>query len=164
MSGLRKFPNKNLTIILLSNGYKYMPIPNRIINHIAGIIDKDLIDKDSLLNENLISYFFSNNFKKALINYQNARKQNPTANIEQTMNSIGYSLANKRRYPEAIKVFRLNTKEYPNSANTWDSLAEGYEMAGDFKNAIKYYKKSLELNKNNRHAIDKIKILENKNQ
>lgn len=159
VSGIRKFPDKGLTIILLSNGYKYIPIPNRIIDHVAGIVDEDLINKDGLFNEELLTTFFSKSISEAVAKFKTSRKLNPAANIEQTMNSIGYSLANKKRYRDAIEVFRLNVKEYPTSANVWDSLGEGYEMAGDNENAIKYYKKSLELNKNNRHAADKIKTL-----
>ncbi len=162
VSGLRKFPSKDLTIILLSNGYKHIPIPNRIIDHVAGIVDRELVNIDGLLNEELLSNFFSNSFSKALANYKKVRQENPSANIEQTLNSIGYSFANKGKYADAIEVFKINTTEYPNSANAWDSLGEGFEMAGDKNNAIKYYKKSLELDKNNQHAKDKIKLLSSK--
>jgi hypothetical protein len=31
----------------------------------------------------------------------------------------------------AIEIFRLNVSLYPQSANTYDSLAEGYEANGD---------------------------------
>ena len=54
----------------------------------------------------------------------------------------------------AINIFRLNTVGYPESFNTWDSLAEGYMENGDFMNAVKFYEKSLELNPNNRNAVE----------
>lgn len=161
-AGLRKFLDKDLTIVFMSNGYKFTPIPDEIINHVAGIVDKDLIDKDSLFNEYLISNFFSNDLNNALVNYEKARKQNPTANIEQKMNSIGYGLARFGRNKDAIEVFKINAIEYPKSGNVWDSLGEGYEMSGDFKNAIINYKKSLEIDKTNQHAKDKIKLLSEK--
>jgi cytochrome c-type biogenesis protein CcmH/NrfG len=40
----------------------------------------------------------------------------------------------------------MNTKKYPNSANTWDSLGEAYATKGDKPNAIKNFKKALSLN------------------
>jgi len=38
------------------------------------------------------------------------------------------------------------TQRYPNSANAWDSLGEGYATKGDKKNAIINYEKALALN------------------
>ena len=37
-------------------------------------------------------------------------------------------------------------KNHPESANAWDSLGEGYALAGDKQNAIANFKKSLSLN------------------
>jgi len=54
----------------------------------------------------------------------------------------------------AINIFRLNTVGYPESFNTWDSLAEGYMENGDFMNAVRFYEKSLELNPDNRNAVE----------
>ena len=42
---------------------------------------------------------------------------------------------------------------YPDAFNTWDSLAEACLENGDTPNAVKFYKKSLELNPENRGAI-----------
>ena len=65
-----------------------------------------------------------------------------------------------KKIDEAIAVFRLNTEDFPASANTWDSLAEGYMVKGDKQKAIEYYKKSLELDPNNKGAAENIKKLE----
>jgi Tfp pilus assembly protein PilF len=49
---------------------------------------------------------------------------------------------------------------YPNSYNTYDSLAEAYMDNGDKDLAISnYQKKSLELNPNNMNAVEKLKKL-----
>lgn len=45
VTGYRKFINQNMTIIVLTNGFKKSPIHNKIINKIAGIIDEELADK-----------------------------------------------------------------------------------------------------------------------
>ena len=50
-----------------------------------------------------------------------------------------------KKLDEAIAVFEQNTKDYPQSSNVWDSLAEGYMTRGNKAEAIKYYEKSLEL-------------------
>ncbi len=42
VTGYRKFINQNMTIIVLTNGLKNSPIRNKVINKIAGIVDKNL--------------------------------------------------------------------------------------------------------------------------
>jgi CubicO group peptidase (beta-lactamase class C family) len=44
VTGYRKFINQNMTIIVLTNGFKNSPIHNKIINEIAGIIDEKLVE------------------------------------------------------------------------------------------------------------------------
>lgn len=42
ITGYRKFPNQNMTIIVLTNGFKNSTIHNKIISKIAGVIDERL--------------------------------------------------------------------------------------------------------------------------
>ena len=67
-------------------------------------------------------------------------------------NSLGYQLISAKRTKEAIAVFSWKVETYPDYANGWDSLGEGFMIKGDFKDAIKYYQKSLELNPENDNA------------
>ena len=62
---------------------------------------------------------------------------------EDNVNTLGYSLLNKRLYPQAIAVLSLNAKDFPKSANTWDSLADAYFHAGDISKAVNNYQKAL---------------------
>jgi CubicO group peptidase (beta-lactamase class C family) len=78
---------------------------------------------------------------------------------EEQMNRIGYQLLSLKRVKDAIAVFTQNTIDFPDAFNTWDSLAEGYMISGDKASAIKYYKKSLQLNPDNTNAVDKLKEL-----
>ncbi len=72
------------------------------------------------------------------------------------MNSLGYQLLEARKVDEAIVVFELNVETYPDYANGWDSLGEGYMVRGDYATAIRHYEKSLELDPNNGNATDMI--------
>jgi tetratricopeptide (TPR) repeat protein len=65
---------------------------------------------------------------------------------EADLNTYGYTLLGNKQYDKAISVFKLNTERHPKSANVWDSLGEGYALAGDKQNAIANFKKSLSLN------------------
>jgi tetratricopeptide (TPR) repeat protein len=76
---------------------------------------------------------------------------------ESQMNSLGYLLLGLKRVKDAIEIFKQNTVDFPAAFNTWDSLAEGLMISGDKESAIKYYKKSLELNPENTNAVQKLK-------
>lgn len=65
-------------------------------------------------------------------------------NNPNVLNNIGYNLINQERLEDALLVFKLNLKKYPEIANCYDSLAECYMNIGDNKNAIKYYKLAFE--------------------
>jgi CubicO group peptidase (beta-lactamase class C family) len=78
---------------------------------------------------------------------------------EVQMNRLGYQLLGLKRVNDAIAVFKQNTVDFPDAFNTWDSLAEGYMVSGDKESAIKYYKKSLQLNPDNTNATQKLKEL-----
>ena len=87
------------------------------------------------------------------------RVSQPTSLTESQMNRLGYQLLRLKRVKDAIVVFKQNTVDFPQGYNTWDSLAEGYMIDGDKESAIKYYKKSLELNPENTNAVQKLKEL-----
>jgi CubicO group peptidase (beta-lactamase class C family) len=72
---------------------------------------------------------------------------------EWALNQLGYQLLGINRVADAIEIFKLNIEEYPDAFNPYDSLGEGYMIAGDKDLAIKYYKKSLELNPENENAV-----------
>ena len=65
---------------------------------------------------------------------------------ENELNLYGYQLLGQGNQDKAIEIFILNTQRHPKSANTWDSLGEGYATKGDKKNAIVNFKKSLSMN------------------
>ncbi len=99
----------------------------------------------------------------ALQQYNDTRKTRPANEVltETRMNSVGYRLLGKKRFPEAIEVFKQNTIDFPNSWNAYDSLAEAFMVNGNKERAIEYYQKSLDLNPQNRNAVEMIKKLKN---
>ncbi len=78
---------------------------------------------------------------------------------ERSLNDLGFELLGKGDAAAAIKIFKLNTDEFPKSANTWDSLAEGYMKAGDTKLAKQYYEKVLEMDPKSENAKEMLKKL-----
>jgi tetratricopeptide (TPR) repeat protein len=80
---------------------------------------------------------------------------------EASFNGMGYYLLGSGKILEAIEVFKLNVELFPESSNVYDSLGEAYMKRGDDNNAIKNYKKSLELNPDNDNAKEMLKNLKN---
>jgi len=71
---------------------------------------------------------------------------------ENTINRLGYALLQEKDPSSAVVLFKLNAKAYPESANAWDSLGDGYEAANDIQGARMAYARSVELNPDNEHA------------
>jgi tetratricopeptide (TPR) repeat protein len=93
--------------------------------------------------------------------YVSTKKKNPSLEIpEGHLNTLGLQLVfNPITSEQGINVFLLATKLYPRSANLFDSLAEGYLFIDDKEKAIENFEKSLELNSQNRNAIERLKQL-----
>ena len=83
-----------------------------------------------------------------------AAKQYDFAETE--LNALGYRLLQMKKVVDAIEIFKLNVEAYPQAANTYDSLGEGYMVHGDKDLAIANYKKSLELDPKNVNATAKL--------
>ena len=81
---------------------------------------------------------------------------------EQLVNRIGYRMLRSRNENDkskALEFFILNTENFSNSFNAYDSLGEAYEVSGNKKKALENYKKALELNPKSEHARIKIESL-----
>ncbi len=93
--------------------------------------------------------------------YDSTAKKHPSFKIpEGNLNTLGLQLVfNPNTSEQGVNIFLLATKLYPNSANLFDSLAEGYLFVGSKDKAIENFKKSLELNSQNQNAIDRLKQL-----
>jgi Tfp pilus assembly protein PilF len=65
--------------------------------------------------------------------------------FENEFNQTGYKLLNRGDHKTAIFVFTMITELFPDSANAWDSLAEGYLKSGDTVKATEYYNKAIKM-------------------
>ncbi len=77
---------------------------------------------------------------------------------EGSLNYFGYRVM-EQSVGDALAVFKLNAKFYPQSANVHDSLGEAYLASGDSSNARVHYNKSLQLNPKNKNAIKVLRTL-----
>jgi acetyl esterase/lipase len=68
-----------------------------------------------------------------------------TVVTEQALNGMGYSFLAAGNPTKAVELFEWITQLYPNSPNALDSLADGYEAAGNIDLAIKSSDKAIQL-------------------
>ncbi len=83
--------------------------------------------------------------------------------IESRINSAGYAAAFADELDRSQQILELNTELFPDSANTWDSLAEVVFYVGDRDRALELYRKALEVDPGFTSAAENIeKILREK--
>ena len=68
------------------------------------------------------------------------------------MNGLGYALLERSRPVDAIRIFELNVRQFPTSANVYDSLGEALYRSGKRAEAAKAYARAVELDPSNVNA------------
>jgi CubicO group peptidase (beta-lactamase class C family) len=148
----RLVEDNHLIILLNNTGSTNL---NGMCTAITNILyDKPYnIPKKSLV-ETIGNTILNTDVQSAIKQYQDLKTNYPDdyAFGENALNGLGYQLLGINRVIDAIEIFKLNVKEYPEAFNPYDSLGEGYMIAGEKELAIKNYKKSLELNPDNKNA------------
>ncbi len=119
----------------------------------------DLEEALGWIDQTIEGQFYSqNNFNNVSIKAQILNKMGKTEEYESMMdeaaglanmnqlNALGYQMLTAKDYERAIRFFKMNVEKNPTVANCYDSLGEGYKMAGDKENAVKALQKALSLN------------------
>lgn len=158
VSDFKKFDN-GLTVILLSNGYKYRPRMANIMRFVVGLVEPSLNDIDRNAAEEVRLAFLGHPYNKAYDLYDKIKDEYPNTTFEAMLNLIGYDLLSVGNIAKAIKVFELNALEHPDLWNCFDSLGEAHFLNGDEESARLNYNKSLELNPENTNAVKMLEKL-----
>lgn len=100
-------------------------------------------------------------FEHAQEVYEALHQRDPKFELsESQINDWGYELLRTHKNPKAaIGIFKLNTILHPESSNTFDSLAEAYEVNKDRELAIKAYQRVLALEPTQQNAAQRLKAL-----
>jgi len=143
-----RFLKDNKTIILLENTRQMTYRHDEIAEAIGNILYKKsyTLPKRSLAKE-MLKTLQSSGKEQAMNLYKSFKSNSSSWYLNETeVNSIGYLLLyNLRKKEAALEFLKMNTVEFPGSANAFDSLGEAYMENGDNRKAIENYKKCLEL-------------------
>lgn len=134
-----------LMVIALANTDNVVAelITQRVIEVYQGKQYKKVMAPLALFANNLLvekgSLYFIDNAKREL-SEAGYDKYSP-----RPLNKLGYALIKNNQLDQAISIFITNTNIFPDEPNTFDSLADAYEKAGNKEKAILNYEKVLAL-------------------
>ena len=149
-----RFPSEKITIIILSN---YDGAADYIARNLRAVVFGDSPEPVKLP----LSFFIYDNIKEKgpkylSENFDNLIKENGyRLDNDQVLNMLGYNFMEENMINEAIEIFKINARLYPDVANCFDSLGEAYLKSGDKENARINYEKVLVLDPNNKN-VEKI--------
>lgn len=158
-SYMARIPEDSIFVVLLDNtragmrGNDLVGISNNILPILYGIeveLPKPLayiellrLIKLTSIDEGILQ------FKNAIISNKDVYNFN---DLENSLNVIGYNYISNGDLISAIKILKLNTEQFPESANAHDSLGEAYYSNKQMPLALQHYRKSLELDTKNENA------------
>lgn len=144
-----RFPEDRHTIIMLSNtGNVSTARMNEITQQVKNVL-YDLpyeMPERSLVSE-LLQVIESRGAEAAIRHFYQLKDSFPYEfkNVRGDLNELGTALSNDNKPIEALEIFKLNAKLYPDWAS-YQRLAFAYLQNGDAQEAGRYYKKSITLN------------------
>jgi CubicO group peptidase (beta-lactamase class C family) len=137
--------DEKLTVITLTNHSS---------NHLGHVIRevKNIYDGNPffipkpLISDAIINIIREKGIDDLIVEFDNLKKnEGDKYNIEEgDINALGYQFLGNKEFENAIAVFKLNVREYPDSWNVYDSLGEAYLEASKVN-----YRKSILMNPGN---------------
>jgi len=153
-----RIPASNSSIVFFNNtGRAFL---NAMTTAITGIIN----DKSYDFPLKPLAMFMKNTIEKegvekGILFYKEHKDLDDYYVSEQELIVAGYKYLQADNAEYAAEIFKLSTEVFPDRDNPYDSYAEALMTLGKNEEAIKNYKKSLELNPNNNNALEMLKKL-----
>lgn len=155
MDGVRtqisRLPADSSVVILLSNTESVSFYEMTAM--IYGILyEQEYAFPDKSMAHSLAEVIKEEGIAQAIFFYEKVKDADGYYNNEEEFVIAGYDLLHADQAKEAAAIFQLSIKAFPQSFNVYDSYGEVLMVLGENEEAIKNYKKSLELNPNNENG------------
>lgn len=155
---ITRVPSEDLLVVLFSNAGG-APLSD-MTRAVLGIVEGEpynLPEKSVAIEmESLIRTQGLDAAKQAFLGL--ADKEGYDLN-ENEMNGLGYRFLREEKLEEAAYIMKQNTEHFPKSFNVYDSYAEVLAAQGKKEEAVKNYRKSVEMNPGNQNGIDMLEKL-----
>jgi hypothetical protein len=154
-----RMTNERRLIVLLDNAEDGQHLGEITLGIMSVLYDQPVDSPKRSIVDTVMNAISEKDVTSAIAQYRElkAGKTASEYNFAETeLNQLGYQLLQMKKVTEAIEIFKLNVEMYPQSANAYDSLGEGYMVHGDKDLSIANYKKSLELDPKNTNATSKL--------
>jgi len=144
-------------VILIIGGFAITWIALDLVGGEAGAVDwlqyEDVDEPTFALGSEMIDAYRAGGIDSMMTRYDEARAELSAAAYEElSLNTLGYKFYRLGMFDEAIAVFELNTRQFPNAYNAWDSLGEAHLASGNLDAALESYRRSVELNPDHRRG------------
>lgn len=155
------YPNDDLSIIVLTN--LMGGLPSKFIDEIAGYYIPDMKEENGFGLPSLVKMLWGKvelkGYEKSIAIAEQLQKTEKIKFVEGNLNSLGYKLIGKNKTEQALEIFKLNVHLFPESGNTFDSLAEAYALLEMNSEALNNYEIALRINPANTNAKKQIEKL-----
>lgn len=151
----RRLGDRIAVIILTRGNSRRMEIADAIVNIVQG---RPFDPPKLSIGRRLLATIDAQGIEAAVAVYQQQRTTVGTRYdfSEPELNGLGYTLLDKSRNADAIRVFELNVRQFPSSSNVYDSLGDALLRSGRRAEAAQAYSRTLELDPNNVNARAKL--------
>ncbi len=155
---IQKIPSSKSSIILLSNtDYAFLLAISR---GILGILEEKPYDYPlKPIAQFMTKVIESEGIEKGISFYKEHQNLAEYHVSEQELIVEGYRFLSLGNAAYAAEIFKLSTEVFPDKDNPYDSYAEALMALGKNEEAIENYKKSLQLNPNNKNAENMLRKL-----
>lgn len=141
------YPQDDLAIVVLTN--LAGSSPEEFIDELAGYYRPEIPASDPITV--LKARLRECGYERAVEVFAEEKKRDaPFLPSETDLNDWAYRMLARGQKKEALEIFRLNVYLYPGSWNVYDSCGEALFKNGRKEEAIRMYRKSIELNPENR--------------
>lgn len=157
---LREIEEDNCIIILTNNSGRYF---GPVMQGLTNILHHEPYAIPRLsIAEAIGKVIMNEGAEAAVVAYKHLKSEQADEYWfgEGELNSLGYQLLATDHAEEAVAIFRLNTEEFPTSANVFDSYGDGLLARGDTVNALLQFKQCLLLDSTIIATKEKIRQIE----
>jgi CubicO group peptidase (beta-lactamase class C family) len=144
----RHLGDRTAVIILTRGNSRRIEIADAIVNIVHG---RPFDPPKLSIGRRLLAAIDAQGIDAAVALYQQQRTAAGTRYdfSEPELNGLGYTLLDRGRSADAIRVFELNVRQFPGSSNAFDSLGDALLRSGRRVEAAQSYSRALELDPSN---------------